>query len=65
MAKIQLFCDSGANIHSCRESEIIDTVEDWGLNEGEWEGYDEDERDDIVKEWAYERLEYFYKTVED
>lgn len=27
--KVKFYCDSGANIHSCRE-EVVDLVEDWG-----------------------------------
>ncbi len=33
MAIVKFCCDSGANIHSCREEEV-DTVQDLGLDEG-------------------------------
>ena len=59
--KVKFFCDSGANIHSCRESEWLDTVEDLGLDEGEWESYSEEEKYKTAEEWAFERLEIFFE----
>lgn len=59
--KIRFFCDSGANIHSCRE-EILDPVEDLGLDEGEWEDMDEQERYRMAEEWAWDRLEIGYES---
>jgi len=50
--KVIFHCDSGANIHSGK-SETIDTVEDLGLDEGEWEKYTEDEKYKTVEEWAW------------
>lgn len=63
MANVIFYCENGANCQSLRSQEI-DTVEDLGLDEGEWEGYTEEERNECVEEWAYERLEIFYKAVE-
>ena len=62
MAKVKFNCDSGANIHSCRK-EVLDTVTDLGLDEGEWEGMDDDERQKIVGEWAWQRLDIFYEDA--
>lgn len=58
--KVSFFCDSGANIHSCR-SETLDTVEDMRLEEGEWEAYSDDEKYKLAEEWAHDRLEIFFK----
>ena len=63
MAIVEFNCDSGANIHSCRTQEV-DTVKDIGLDEGEWEGMNEEDRDEVVKEWAWERLEIYYNEIE-
>lgn len=63
MAKVRFCCNSGANIHSCR-SEVFDTVADLGLEEGEWEEMDEDDREKMVEEWAWDRLEIYYKPVD-
>ena len=54
--KVKFYCDSGANIHSCREEEI-DLVEDWGMTPEECEALNEDEKLELAKEWAYERLD--------
>lgn len=60
--KVKFYCDSGANIHSCRE-EVMDTVKDLGLKEGEWEGLSEEEKYEQVKDWMNDRLEYGF--IED
>lgn len=53
MAKIELWVDSGANIHSCNK-EVIDTVEDWGMEDGEWESLSEEEQYEQAMSWAWE-----------
>lgn len=52
MAKIELWCNSGANIYSCKK-EVVDTVEDWGYEEGEWESLTEDEKYSEAEQWAW------------
>ena len=59
MAIVKFFCDSGANVHSCREEEI-NTVEDLGLAVNEWENLSEDAKFEIVQEWAHDKLEIGY-----
>lgn len=61
MAIVKFYCDSGANIHSCRDSGELDTVHDLGLEEGEWEAYSEDEKFEVTKEWANDGLEIYYE----
>jgi hypothetical protein len=58
--KVKFFCDSGANIHSCR-SETLDTVEDLGLEDGEWEELSEDEKQRLAVDWANEHLEIYFE----
>lgn len=60
--KIRLYCENGANCQSLRE-ETIDTVKEWGMEEGEWENKTEEEKQDLVKEWVYDRLEYGYQEL--
>lgn len=60
MAKVKFCCDSGANIHSERY-DIFDTVSDLGLGEGEWEAMSDDEKQEVVNEWAWERLDIYWK----
>ena len=60
--KIKLFCDSGANIHSCREV-TFDTVEDLGMEEGEWEAMTDDEKYEEAEIWANDRLSIGYEEL--
>lgn len=50
--KIQLYLDNGANIHSCRDSGWIDPVDEFGLNEGEWETLTDEEKWEYASDWA-------------
>lgn len=54
MAKVRFFCDSGANIKSENKSELLDTVEDLGYAEGEWENLPDAEKYKAAEEWAWE-----------
>jgi hypothetical protein len=63
MAKVRFYCDSGANHRSCRD-EVLDTVKDLGLDDGEWEEMQEDDRENLAEEWAKERLEIGYESIE-
>jgi hypothetical protein len=60
--KVKFYCDSGANIHSCRE-ETLDTVEDLGLDEGEWETLSDNEKEEHVKDWMSGHLDYGWKEI--
>ena len=59
MAIVKFYCDSGANIHSCRTEEL-DTEKHLSLLEGEWESMSEDEKYEMAKEWAFEKLDIGY-----
>lgn len=56
--KIKYWCDSGANIHSCRKGET--SLDELGLTEDEWNAMSDDERDDMMREIACERLDWGY-----
>lgn len=62
--RVKFFCDSGANIKSCRESGWLDTINDLGLDEGEWEAMSEDDKYKMAEGWASERLEIYYEEAE-
>lgn len=59
--KIEVWCDSGANIKSCRKG-IID-LEIVGIDNNEWKQMSEDDRLEIVNEWANEKLYIGYKEL--
>lgn len=54
--KIKVWCKSGANIHSTREA-IIDLEKDWGISDEEWNEMLDGDKEEVVNEWAWERLE--------
>ncbi|MFA5344804.1 MAG: hypothetical protein WC315_00820 [Candidatus Omnitrophota bacterium] len=59
--KVQFFCDSGANIHSCHKSGILDTVKDLGLDDDEWEALSDNEKYKLAEEWANNYLEIYFE----
>ena len=60
--KIKYWCDSGANIHSCRRGET--TLEELGMTEEEWDAMTDERRDDVMREVACDRLDWGY-TLEE
>ncbi len=62
MAEVKFWCDSGANIHSCN-TETVDTVDDLGLDEGEWEKLSDDERHKHVRDWANNYIEMGWEVI--
>jgi hypothetical protein len=59
--RIKFWCDNGANIHSKRTETC--TLDDLGLTDEEWSEMDEDQRNEFVKDWAFERFDYGYEEV--
>lgn len=59
--KLRIWCDSGANIHSCRE-EII-SIEDIGLTENEWNAMTDEQREAAAKEIAFSNLEWGFTVL--
>ncbi len=60
--KVQFWCDNGANIHSKRY-DIFDVEKDLSIAEEEWATLTEDEKYEIVKEWALEWFDYGWKEL--
>lgn len=56
---IKYWCDSGANIHSRREGTI--TLDELGLTEEEWNEMSDDGRDELMRDIAFERLDWGYQ----
>lgn len=60
--KIKYWCDSGANIHSCRKGTT--TLDELGLTEEEWHAMSDEDRDDVMRDVACDRLDWGY-ALED
>ena len=60
MARVKFNLDSNANVHSCNDTGWLDTVEDCGLDEGEWEEYAEEEKYKFAEEWMVENISIWY-----
>lgn len=63
--KVKFYVDSGANIHSNNESEWLDTVEDLGMEEGEWESMSDDDKYKEVEMWASNYLAMGYEEKDN
>ena len=50
--KINVWCDSGANIHSARTA-TLDLDEYFGISDSEWKEMSDDDRYAVVEEWAW------------
>lgn len=59
--KVRFCLDSTANIHSCREQII--NLDDYCISEKEWKEMTEDERFEIVEEWANNYLEIYWEEI--
>lgn len=58
--KIEIWCDSGANAQSCRRV-TVDVMETYGLSDEEWNDTPDDEKDEMVKEIAWDRLDWGFR----
>ena len=61
--KIKYWCDSGANIHSRREDET--SLSELGLTEEEWHAMSDEQRDDMMREIAWDRADWGYELEGD
>lgn len=59
---IHYWCDSGANVHSTYRGKIA--LEELGMTEDEWLELTNDERDNVMREIALERLDWGYRLEE-
>lgn len=58
-----VWCDSGANIQSCRK-EVL-TLEDLGMTEEQWEELTEDEKESEMQQIAFNRLDWGWAELEE
>lgn len=59
---IKYWCDSGANAFSCRDGEI--TLAELQMTEADWLSLTDDERDEMMRGIACDRLDWGY-ALED
>jgi len=62
--KIKVWCDSGANIHSCK-TKIVDIQVEFGFSDEYWRNMPEDEKEEICRDIAFERLDWGWQEIED
>ena len=60
--KIKVYIDSGANIHS-RRTEIV-TPEEIGTTEEEWKAMSEEEKEELAKPIAFDRLDWGWEDID-
>ena len=61
--KFRVFLDSGANIHSKYETEI--SLEDIGITSDEWDAMSDSEKDDAMRDVAFEQSEWGFEEIGD
>jgi hypothetical protein len=59
--KLEIYCDSGANIHSCRKTVI--SLDEMGIDEQEWNEMSEEAKEEAVKPIAFENLDWGWKEL--
>lgn len=59
--KFKVWLDSGANIHSRRETTI--SLDDIGISDEEWNDMEESDRDEVMRDVAFERLDWGYCEI--
>ena len=63
--KVTFYVDSRANIKSCRSvTWNLDDPKDvrsFGYTKEEWLSLSEDEKDEIIQEWANETIDLYYE----
>lgn len=59
---IKWFLDSGANIHSAVEGEV--TTEELGIPDEEWKNMSEFEKEEVMREVAFETLDWGFREYE-
>lgn len=60
--EFRVWLDSGANAFSKRE-EIV-SLGDIGISSEQWDAMSEDERDEVMRDIAFERSDWGYSEIE-
>lgn len=58
----EIWLDSGANIHSCYKQEI--SLEELGMTDEEWDAMSDEERDEMMREIAFDRSDWGYREID-
>ncbi|EGT4353120.1 hypothetical protein AUN02_21840 [Cronobacter sakazakii] len=60
--KFKVWLDSGANIHSKYE-QVVDLEDDLGISDEEWEKMDDEGKNEVMKEIAWERMDWGFEEI--
>ncbi|EKA0999359.1 hypothetical protein OJ500_002136 [Cronobacter sakazakii] len=60
--KFKVWLDSGANIHSKYE-QVVDLDDDLGISDEEWEKMDDEGKNEVMKEIAWERMDWGFEEI--
>ena len=61
--KFKVWLDSGANIHS--EYSVKISLDDIGISDEEWDEMLDDERDEVMRDIAFDRAGWGYREIND
>ncbi len=62
MAGLYLWCDSGANIHSCRRA--FRTWDELSITEEEWDEMSEKQQEEFARDVAFESADWGYEKAD-
>ncbi|EOG6122135.1 hypothetical protein ACLF4E_004346 [Cronobacter malonaticus] len=60
--KFKVWLDSGANIHSKYE-QVVDLEDDLGISDEEWEKMDDEGKNEVMKEIAWDRMDWGFEEI--
>ncbi|ELY2523921.1 hypothetical protein SM091_004101 [Cronobacter sakazakii] len=60
--KFKVWLDSGANIHS-RYEQVVDLEDDLGISDEEWEKMDDEGKNEVMKEIAWDRMDWGFEEI--
>ncbi|EGT4373222.1 hypothetical protein AUM47_17295 [Cronobacter malonaticus] len=60
--KFKIWLDSGANIHSKYE-QVVDLEDDLGISDEAWEQMDDEGKDEIMRDVAWDRMEWGFEEI--
>lgn len=60
--RFEVWCDSGANIHSKYKTTV--SLNDLGVSDEEWSEMTDEQRDEVMRDVAFERSDWGYKEIE-
>ncbi|ELY2767153.1 hypothetical protein SMC44_002673 [Cronobacter malonaticus] len=60
--KFKVWLDSGANIYSKYE-QVVDLKDDLGISDEEWEKMDDEGKNEVMKEIAWERMDWGFEEI--